>query len=335
MPKIKKKKKSFFKKFFYLITISSIIFSTSSFIFKDYPLVKDIRTTSVNIFKNIQQKIAETSKYLFNNIAKNDQIPDENPNNILISSFNIRILSDKSRSDREVALIGDIIKNYDIIAIQEVRDEKILKRLISYLQQQGIIYGYEISNPVGKTSTERYAYIYRVNKIKLSKRGKIYNDPDDKFIREPFYATFKAKAFDFTLSTIHVLVGRNEKERTPEIIELAQVYKNIQTEDPAEQDIILMGDFNMPPDDHGFQNLLAINSMTCLIKHPFKTTIGDVSLYDNIWFQKKYVKEFTGNAGLYKFDTRVFKGDIREAKRSVSDHRPIWGEFNITGMDDD
>jgi len=45
---------------------------------------------------------------------------------ITIASWNIRILSDNSRSDSELKEIASIIKRYDIVAVQEVRDTDVL-----------------------------------------------------------------------------------------------------------------------------------------------------------------------------------------------------------------
>ncbi len=267
--------------------------------------------------------------------SEKDTVPDKNPNNIIISSFNIRILSDKSRNDKELDSICDILKKYDITAIQEVRDEKVLSRIVTILKRRGIIYGYEISPKVGRTVKERYAFLYKNNKINITKKGRLFQDVNDDFIREPFYAGFKAKNFDFILATIHVLFGKNEKERRPEIMKLGNIYKEIKEQNPNEKDIILLGDFNFPPNDIGFRYLASLSSMVFLMQPHWKSTIGNKNLYDNIWFQKKYVKEFTGNAGIFKFDRVMFNNNIRSAKIAVSDHRPIWGEFSIVGTDDD
>lgn len=251
-----------------------------------------------------------------------------------IASFNIRIFSDNSRSDEELAYIVDVLKRYDLIAVQELRDEKVLQRAVEMLKAEGFDYGYDISGSVGRGVKERYAFLYRKNKVEPVQEGRLYQEEADEFIREPFYATFRSGNFDFTLITIHVLFGKSKSERRPEIIELAEVYNRIQDDDPDEQDIILCGDFNFPPKDEGFDDIKSISGMTFLILPPGKTTITDTSLYDNFWFQKEYVAEYTGQSGIYKFDEIIFNNDDRKASLAVSDHRPIWAEFD-TSRDDD
>lgn len=254
---------------------------------------------------------------------------------VTIASFNIRLFSTASRTDAELAQIADLLQRYDLVALQELRDEGVLRRTVAILQQLGLAYAYEISPPVGRAVKEHYAFLYRQDRLQIRGAGRLYPDPEDRFIREPFYASFDAGDFDFTLVTIHVLFGSSESERRPEIEALAAVYQTIQDEDPTEQDVILLGDFNFPPTDKGFSRLKAFPGMVFLIQPPAKTTISDESLYDNVWFQEPYVREYAGESGIEKFDETMFGNDDRAAKLAISDHRPIWARFRTAGPDDD
>ena len=256
-------------------------------------------------------------------------------NDIKVCSFNIRVFSNNSRDDSELTQVANILKYCDITAIQELRDEEVLKRTEAVLQSMGYDYDYEISPAVGRGVKERYAFLYKKGCLSPISAGKLYEDSNDEFIREPFYATFKAGNFDFILLTIHVLYGDSENERRPELVSLAKVFDTVSRENPTEHDIILLGDFNFPPDDVGWDNLKSFPSMTYLIKPPEKTTITDTSLYDNIWFQADYAKEYTGLSGIIKFDENMFGNDDNKAKLAVSDHRPIWARFRTDMKDDD
>jgi len=75
--------------------------------------------------------------------------------------------------------------------------------------------------------------------------------------------------------------------------------------------------------------------MSALIQPPDTTNIAGTRLYDNIWFQKKYVREYTGRSGVIKFDENIFKDDDNKAGDAVSDYRPVWGDFRVTQPDDD
>ena len=74
------------------------------------------------------------------------------------------------------------------------------------------------------------------------------------------------------------------------------------TVDPLEQDVILLGDFNLPPEDAAFADLTAI--LEPLITGTSYTTISEnaKSLYDNIWSDAAYVTEYTGQNGVEDLD---------------------------------
>ena len=252
-----------------------------------------------------------------------------------LASWNIRIFSN-SRNDNELRQICDNIIDYDFVAVIELRDEEVLKRAETVLAGMGRDYDYQISNKVGKGVKERYAFLYDRSKVDVVAPGKIYSDK--LFMREPYYATFRAGKFDFTIIATHIVWGDKIPDRQKEIQKMAEVYEQIQNQDPSEQDVILVGDFNREPDDEkAFSGLRKIPSMTNLFNLPQKTVIFDSNLYDNIWFQSDYVKEYNGKKDINKFDEMDFgktKKDKERASLAVSDHRPIWAEF-ATSVDDD
>ena len=114
---------------------------------------------------------------------------------------------------------------------------------------------------------------------------------------------------------------------------LADVYESVDRANGLEDDILLLGDFNREPDDtNAYSNLMALPSMTHLFDLPEKSHISDSSLYDNIFFQKHAVTEYTGRAGIDKFDETDFGNDDTAANLAVSDHRPVWAVFHIDGL---
>ena len=62
----------------------------------------------------------------------------------------------------------------------------------------------------------------------------------------------QSSRFDFTLITMHSIFGDTKAERRAEVMILDDVYQVVQEADPAEQDVILLGDFNLPQEAHGF-----------------------------------------------------------------------------------
>lgn len=251
-----------------------------------------------------------------------------------IATFNIRILSNQNRDDTELNKITDLLKKYDLIAVQEVRDVDVLKRIVKILKTKGYDFDFTASEKVGNKVKEIYAYFYRKDKVELIKKAYLFEDKDDWFIREPYIASFKSGNFDFTLITIHLLYGKNEAERREELKRLDEVYTQIQNKDSKENDVIMLGDFNFDATDIGWAGLKAIDSMKYIIPPSLKTMISDSYAYDNFWFQAMHTKEYTGKYGVERFDQTMFSNNKYQAKKEVSDHRPVWAEFD-TSTDDD
>ena len=296
----------------------------------------------------------KTGEYHFHGAPEARQPPDKSetlppalpgtvkaprPTALWVAAWNIRNLSDKSRSDTELRSIARTLLDYDLIAMSEVRDERVLKRLQRHLSASGAEYGYLISDRVGKAENshdEHYAFFYYKGLVTVVKDGEHYPDAaadDGAFDRDPYWATFRAGQFDFSIIVVHVVWGDTVAERQAEIRALADVYESVDRANGAEEDILLLGDFNREPDDtNAYSNLMALPSMTHLFDLPEKSHIRDSSLYDNIFFQKHAVTEYTGRSGIDKFDETDFGNDDTAANLAVSDHRPVWAVFRIDGL---
>ena len=266
---------------------------------------------------------------------KTDILTDPGRSTIRLAAWNIRIFSDNSRDDAELQLIANVLIDYDFIAVIELKDETVLRRTESVLELMGRDYDYLVSRPVGGKVKERYAFLFDQKLVNVLEDGKVFPDPDDAFLREPYSASFRAGQFDFTTISAHVIWGDSVPPRQREVGELANVYRAVQAMNGAEQDVILLGDFNRNPDDLlAYQPLMSIPGMTHLFQLPEKSHIKDTSLYDNILFQASYVTEYTGNSGIDRFDETDFGNDDEAASLAASDHRPVWAEFRIDTDDD-
>ena len=254
------------------------------------------------------------------------------------ASWNIRIMSNKSRTDAELMKIARTLADYDFIAIVELRDEAVLKRTQRILSQMGTAYDYQFSPAVGRGVKERCAFLYKKERVSVIRPGELYPDTadgKDDFMRDPYWATFRAGEFDFSVIAVHVIWGERVAQRKAEVKALADVYKYVQAANGAEEDVLLVGDFNRNPTDaDAYSRIMAISSMTRLFQFPQKSHIKDSSLYDNIFFQKDAVKEYLNRSGIDKFDETDFGNNDKAASLAVSDHRPIWAVFR-TSLDDD
>jgi endonuclease/exonuclease/phosphatase family metal-dependent hydrolase len=267
---------------------------------------------------------------------------------IKIATWNIRDLSTNSRSDFELLQISYILQNYDFIAIQEVNDQEVILRLVYWLKVLDNSYGSLFSPPSGTGSEkEHYTFLYRKKYIKRVGSWKL---AEGDFARPPFIASFKSANFDFTAISVHVCFacsGLGKEGRRLEIQRLTSLYRNLLN--GKEKDILLMGDFNLEPNDGAFLNLQAVGStqpiLTCDSDEECTqlSTTRETNLFDNLWFDRDHVNEYENEHGIFDFDEELFEdpsgntGDYREryARLAVSDHRPIWAKFRIDLTDDD
>ena len=271
-------------------------------------------------------------------VSQNTIASDAKHAELKLAAWNIRIMSNKSRTDAELEAIARTLADYDFIAIVELRDEAVLKRTQRILLQMGKAYQYQLSPAVGRGAKELYAFLYKEDLVSVVSRGELYPDAadgKDDFSRDPYWATFRAGEFDFSVIAVHVIWGDSVGPRKAEVKALADVYRYVQEANGTEEDVLLVGDFNRNPNDaESYSRIMVIPSMIRLFELPQKSHIRDSSLYDNIFFQVDAVTEYLDRSGIDKFDETDFGNDDKAANLAVSDHRPVWAVFSIDRDDD-
>ena len=243
-------------------------------------------------------------------------------------SWNIENLG-KSKSDSEITFIAQTIRDYDIIAIQEVvagfGGIQTVAKLVDVLNRKGTKWDYVISNPTSSSAykTERYAYIWKSSKLKKIGEAWLEKKYHLEIDREPYYCTFKYDNKQFTVVNFHAIT----KSKQPETE--IKYFKFLPEEHPN-LNLIFAGDFNCPQSHSVFNPLkkmgyktIFINQKTSL-KQECKNNNCLASEFDNIFY--KGIKINFINAGTIHFYNK-FK-TLKEA-RKISDHIPIWFEFSL------
>ncbi len=102
-----------------------------------------------------------------------DDVPQDEPQNvpspdtIKIASFNIQVFGQSKSSKQEVMdILVQIIRNFDIVAIQEIRDAAgtAIITLKNQVNVDGSSYDVVVGPRVGRTSSkEQYAFTYDTN----------------------------------------------------------------------------------------------------------------------------------------------------------------------------
>lgn len=261
------------------------------------------------------------------------QIPSSSTDNdtIKVGAFNLQIFGTSKASKPEVmAVLSKIVRNYDVIAVQEIRDasQTALPMLRDTVNSMGRSqYEYVVSDRLGRSlSKEQYAYIYNTQTIQVMGSPYVYPDSNDIFEREPYVAEFKAKNgnFDFVLITIHA----DPDTANQEISDLPKVVEDTKSKYQGEGDFIIMGDLNADCTyfNENSQTPLKSSDYIWIINNSVDTTTKATDCtYDRIILTNPARTDFTGDSGVFRFDT-AYKLNY-DSTIAVSDHYPVYAEF--------
>jgi deoxyribonuclease-1-like protein len=247
-----------------------------------------------------------------------------------IASFNIQVFGESKLAKPQVIhVLADVVRQFDLVAIQEVRSKQqdVLPRFVEAINAAGRTYDYTIGPRLGRTvSKEQYAFVFDTERIEVDRQAMYtISDPDDRLHREPLVAAFRARgpppdrAFTFTLINIHT----DPDETDTELDALDDVFLAVRNDGRNEDDVILVGDLNV--DDQHLGELGRMRDAACAILGTPTNSRG-TQQYDNLVFDQRATAEFTGRVGVLDL-MREYNLTLDEALE-VSDHLPIWAEFD-------
>lgn len=249
---------------------------------------------------------------------------------IKICSFNVQVFgTSKLKKPQAMDVLTKVVRRFDVVAIQEVRstDDAVVPKFVEMINADGSRYDFIIGPRLGRTnSKEQYAVLFNTARIEVD-RTSVYtvSDPKDLLHREPLVARFRvrgvppAKAFTFNLVDIHT----DPDETATELDALADVFVGVQRNGSGEDDVILLGDLNV--DEYHLGRLGQLPGIAHAITGVMTNTRRDKT-YDNIVFDRRATKEFTGKWGVV--DLQKEFNLTQQAALEVSDHCPVWAEFS-------
>ncbi|MEM9942252.1 MAG: endonuclease/exonuclease/phosphatase family protein [Planctomycetota bacterium] len=260
------------------------------------------------------------------------------PPQLIMGSFNIQYFGETKMSRPQVVnILVDIVRRFDIIAIQELRgDDSIMYEFLNQLNADGSQFRATVSEPQGyyvngrlSNYREKAAYIYDASKLELVRSSYIAPNPNSAMQRAPFIGHFRCTnyppevAFSFVMANVHTtpdpaITLKTELEAFRDVIGF--VYRNHAGED----DVIVLGDFNEEPDR--FNQLGWMQTQFAAIPSSWKTNLVQTECYDNLIFDANHTSEFTGQAGVFNFQNEY--GLTQEQAKLVSDHFPVWALFS-------
>lgn len=293
------------------------------------------------MFYNRIKRNAEGRRIVGRLLALQNQLMAEGPppkkrNTMLMATWNIREFDSPAYGDRQEEAyyyIAEIMSHFDLIAVQEVREN--LEALYEVIKILGDGWWDFIVTDVteGKPGNrERMAFVYDKRKVKFggvagevvippkaSRAGgqKTVYTPSDQLVRTPFLCGFRAGWAKFMLCTVHVLYGKSTKDdprRVKEIELIAQFLAKRAGEDSTwSENIILLGDFNIfSPQDVTMKAILDAGFVIpeALREVPASNVGKRKRNYDQIAvLPKRFRLEPTGNAGVFDFYKSVFRDE--------------------------
>ena len=286
--------------------------------------------------------------------------------NLLIASWNIRAFGNLTRkwdSDDDdspkrdlhsILCIGEIIKRFDVIAIQEVKANiRALRDTLKVLGNNWSLILTDV-NKGDSGNGERMAYLFDTRRVQLSGLAGELVVPNEwiktasqealteQFVRTPYAVSFKSNDQTFILVTLHILYGKKSSDRIKELKGIAKWLSDWAKDINAyHQNLIALGDFNI--DERG--DLLDDTFISEGLYVPpqlqdegvTRSIFDETKYYDQIaWFngsgnQPRLSLEFV-NGGNYDFVGRVLANRILSKlslSYHISDHYPLWAEFKL------
>ncbi len=297
----------------------------------------------------VSPEIAEGLKELRRRIAA-AAIPSSKLDETLnLATWNIREFGKKRRTEAAIHYIAEILGQFDIISIVELRDNlgdlaRVLPILGPYWRA---VYSDIIPDAGG--NWERIGFIYDKRAVSFSgmaaaaspartKQGREYS-ADFKWWRAPFMASFCAGNFDFVIVTAHIRWGDSSSARTEEIASFADWLNLKRAQKQVEdKDFLVTGDFNI--ESAPMYRALTDGGLvapTALRAQEFGTDLAQNKRYDQILHYPIYDDGFINKGGVLDFYAGdfgpLFPGKEKtECTFQLSDHLPLWVQIN-TDMD--
>ena len=251
--------------------------------------------------------------------------------NTTLVSWNICDLG-RTKNPDELKEIANILRNFDIVAIQEVvakdpAGAQAVAKIADELNRMGSKWDYRISDPTMSPSvyiSERYAFLWKTSKVSLVHRAYLDIELEEVCNREPYIAAFKVKGQSEPFYVINFHSRRYNERPEEEIIHFLDYQTRLKS-----NRIIIAGDFNLDEKHHVWKPFYR-NGFRCALQNA-RTTLkmkcknGEYLNHaiDNMYFAQDINLLHSGNVD--------FVGSCSKLKwgRALSDHLPVFMEFNI------
>ena len=282
------------------------------------------------------------------------KIPARSRTRLLVATWNIANFGAQAREERHLQLIAEIVSWFDVVAVQEVRDNYgDLARAVGFI---GPRHRMIFSDAAG--NNERMAFVYDTRKLSLLEEvGEIafpvtrlnaiklpgVPEPFKGFDRTPYITAFKSGSMTFGFVNVHLYFGSDApadiRRRSLETFAVAKwAEARRRSKYSLARHVFAMGDFNMPKNAAGDPVFNALTRLGLELPDHSSGVGSNLAAdkhYDQIaYFPAESKQLVDGATGIFDYDGAVFpdlwsNGANRKnfeayLRYYLSDHRPMW-----------
>jgi endonuclease/exonuclease/phosphatase family metal-dependent hydrolase len=295
-----------------------------------------------------------------------DAVPERvRSSKLLLATWNIREFESEKYGAREreaLYYIAEIIDHFDIVAVQEVREDlSSLERVMGIL---GSWWDYLLTDVTRGTqgNVERMAFVYDTRKVRFGGlAGEVVvpplkDAPAPQYARTPFLVGFRTSWFKFTICTTHIYYGEDKAEDPQRVREIQQLAAHLADEVSKPRawarNMILLGDFNIyNVNDATFKALTAAGFQVHSKLLGVGSNVDQSKHFDQIAFIAPDLKDKLEecNAGVFNYykyvyrdaDASVYEPQVPKTSTGkpgsyklwrtyqMSDHLPMWIELRV------
>ena len=245
----------------------------------------------------------------------------------------------KPRTDADYEKLADVIKKSgaEVMGVQEISDEKALKKVLDHLPGFDYILGTTGKRDNG--ASQMVGLIYNSKKVECDKSSvteiKEAQVPElmgDNHLRAPIAAKFKSKegGFDFTVVSMHLKAGQKSKTRGIREAQVEKINEWAQKRMTSgeDKDIIFVGDFN---DTLNSKTTKKLGEGTSLHMTTSETAARDEWSHPVTHRLIDQIGVTTKEGGSLEEYIPGTTGTVKD--RITSDHRPIVSSFRDVDND--
>lgn len=246
---------------------------------------------------------------------------------LLLGTWNLRAFAKPGRGGRtgeSFLYIAEIISRFDLVALQEVREDLgALKHLTGLL---GPWWKYIVTDTTegSEGNYERLAFVYDSRKVRFGGlAGEVVlppvklpdggRQPVRQLARTPFLVGFEAGWFSFMLCTVHILYGKGVADHPGRLAEIQAIANHLAKRAADRRswsnNMLLLGDFNIFDNSQKTYKALGDAGFTVpkgLNQVPTNTGV-DARYFDQIAYNVKDARFAIRQSGVYNLFQVVYR----------------------------